>query len=131
MLEVIKNKSEIISIIIRKKYKRKKSTFITPGNLDFQIGYLKKKQNTFISTHYHLEQNKNIKTTFEVLFIKKGKIKVSIYNLKRKFICNKMLKSGDIIMLGKCAHGFKVINDCDMIEIKQGPFRINNKKIIL
>ena len=33
-------------------------------------------------------------------------------------------------MLARCAHGFKILKDCEMIEVKQGPFKVNNKKII-
>ena len=130
MLEIIKDKSEILSIIIRKKFNNNKSKFITPGNLDFQIGFLKKKEKSIINIHHHPDKTKKIKTTSEVLFIKKGKIKVSIFNLKGVLICNKILKTGDIIMLARCAHGFKILKDCEMIEVKQGPFKVNNKKVI-
>ena len=70
-----------------------------------------KKEKSIINIHYHPDRTKKIKTTSEVLFIKKGKIKVSIFNLKKVLICNKILKTGDIIMLARCAHGFKILKD--------------------
>jgi len=35
---------------------------------------------------------------------------------------SKLLKKGDIIFLHESHHGFKVIKDCSIIEIKQGPY---------
>ena len=35
---------------------------------------------------------------------------------------NKILKEGDIIFLHESHHGFKIIKDCSIIEIKQGPY---------
>ena len=34
----------------------------------------------------------------------------------------KILKKYDILILIKGAHGFKVLDNCEMIEIKQSPF---------
>ena len=52
--------------------------------------------------------------------ILKGILRVDFYNKKLSF--SKRIKAKDIIMLVHGAHGFKVIKDVQMLEIKQGPY---------
>ena len=39
------------------------------------------------------------------------------------------MKKGDVILILRGGHGFDVIKNVEMIEIKQGPFVIKNNKI--
>ena len=45
----------------------------------------------------------------------------------RKFINNG--KKKDIILLAHGGHGFKVVKDVEMIEVKQGPYSVSKDKI--
>ena len=60
------------------------------------------------------------------MIIQKGKIRIDLYSLKKKYLFSKILKKNDIVILIKGAHGFQILENCEMIEIKQGPY---NKKI--
>ena len=42
---------------------------------------------------------------------------------------SKILKKGEIIFLYNGSHGFKVIKNVEMIEVKQGPFNKKTDKI--
>ena len=42
---------------------------------------------------------------------------------------DKILKEKDIVMLVHGGHGFKVIKDVEMIEVKQGPYNLIKDKI--
>ena len=66
-----------------------------------------------------------------MLFIKKGKIKVYFYTKKGKKIINKILSSGDLILLANFAHGFKILKKTEIYEIKQGPYMQSKDKIFL
>ncbi len=125
MIEVIKHKSFIFGYIVR--YKKKGGVnFLTPSNLSHQVGFIKHKKNHEIIPHLHLVNKRKINYTSEVLIIQKGKIRVDLYSLKKNYLFSKILKKNDILILVRGAHGFKILNDCEMLEIKQGPF---NKKI--
>ena len=63
----------------------------------------------------------------ELLIIFKGKLKVYFYN-KKKIAKTKILKR-DMVLLITGAHGFKVLEKLEMIEIKQGPFAGDKDKI--
>ena len=46
-----------------------------------------------------------------------------------EIIVDKIIKKKDIIMLVHAGHGFKVLKDVEMIEIKQGPYSLIKDKI--
>ena len=54
---------------------------------------------------------------------------MDFYNVTKKYLFSKLLKEKDIIMLVHGGHGFKVIKNVEMIEIKQGPYILSKDKI--
>ena len=56
------------------------------------------------------------------LLIKKGKLRVDFYSEEREYLESRILEAGDLILIAKGGHGFEVIEEVEMIEIKQGPF---------
>ena len=65
------------------------------------------------------------------MLVKKGIIKVIFYDEKKKNIKqDKILKKGDLILLFNGGHGFEVLKDVEIIEIKQGPFYKDKDKVI-
>ncbi len=44
---------------------------------------------------------------------------------------DKILNKDDIILLLKGGHGFEVIKEVDIIEVKQGPYNILTDKILI
>ena len=67
--------------------------------------------------------------TSEVIIVQKGKLRVDFYNDKKKYIYSININKNEIIMLVHGGHGFKVIKDVEMLEIKQGPYLLSKDKI--
>jgi len=120
--EEIKHNDTLIAVILRKNFSRPETTFFSPADFSQQLGYIKYKNNAIIKAHFHKEVHRKITLTQEVLFIKKGKLKVNFYTSEKKFITSRELRKGDIIFLCSGGHGFKMIEDTEMIEVKQGPY---------
>ena len=129
MIKYIKYGKVVYAIIISKKFSKKGINFFTPPGFSQQLGYINYKKNHEIIPHYHKKVNRIVNQTNEVLFIKKGKIRIDFFSgkTKKKYFGSKILKSGDTILIAAGGHGFKVINDCEMIEVKQGPFLSTEK----
>jgi len=70
-----------------------------------------------------------ILSTTEVIILLKGILRVDFYNQKQKYLFSKILKKKSIILLVHGGHGFKVIKDVEMIEVKQGPYFISKDKV--
>ena len=81
-----------------------------------------------IKPHKHFKNVRRIEYTSEVLIILKGRLRVDFYSDREKYLFSKIIKKNDIIILNNGGHGFKVLNDVEMIEVKQGPYNINADK---
>ena len=130
MIEKIIYKKKLLALIVRAKYRNKKGvTFFTPNESTQQFGYMKHKKKHIIKPHLHKKRVTKISYTTEVILIFKGKLRVDFYNYYKKYLFSKILKEKDIIMLVHGGHGFKVLKNIEMLEIKQGPYSLTKDKI--
>ena len=125
--EEIKHKNKLIAIIIKSNYSSDKTIFFSPPSFSQQLGYLRHNKGSNIKAHFHKEVRREIILTQEVLFIKKGKIKIDLYTIKKEYITSRELNSGDVAFLCSGGHGFKILKDSEIIEVKQGPY--SNREI--
>lgn len=120
--EEIKDKDKILAIILRADFTSDTVKFFTPDSFSQQLGFLPHKKGKILKPHIHKKVDRKIEVTQEVLFIKKGRIRVDLYNEDKKFVTSRELLSGDVILLCSGGHGFEVLEDLEMIEVKQGPY---------
>ena len=130
MIEKIIHKNKLLALIVRGTYRKKKGiTFFTPNESTQQFGYMKHKKKYVIKPHLHKKRLTKIFQTTEVILLLKGILRVDFYNNFKKYLFSKILKSKDIIMLVSGGHGFKILKDVEMLEIKQGPYNLIKDKI--
>lgn len=120
--EVVKKNSKVIAIVVRKNIKVKEVEFFSPKNYPFQIGFHDRPKNTYLKPHLHPLKNFYIKSAQEVLYVLEGKIKIDLYDEKKKLVGHKTLNSGDSILFVSGGHGIKFIKKSRVFEVKQGPF---------
>jgi hypothetical protein len=89
---------------------------------------MKHKKNYLIKPHLHKPRKNQISTTSEVIILFKGILRVDFYDYKEKYLMSKKIFANDIIMLVNGAHGFKVLKNVEMLEVKQGPYSIKQDK---
>ena len=129
-IQKIKYKNKLFALIVSGNYRDKKGiTFFTPDDTTQQFGYMKHKKGHIIKPHKHKKRVTKILTTTEVILLLKGILRVDFYNQSKKYLFSKILKEKSIILLVHGGHGFKVIKDVEMIEVKQGPFDISKDKV--
>ena len=123
-------KKKLLALIVRGKYRNKKGlTFFTPNEATQQFGYMKHKKKYIIKPHLHKKRLTKIFYTTEVILILKGVLRVDFYTSLKKYLFSKLLKQKDIIMLVSGGHGFKILKNAEMLEIKQGPYNLIKDKI--
>lgn len=122
-IEYIKDKEHILAIIISHRFNEKGIHFFTPDEFSQQLAYMNHPAGKIIEPHYHNPVQRSVVYTQEVLVIKKGKLKVNFYDERQDFIEDRVLHEGDVILLSAGGHGFEVLEDLEMIEIKQGPYQ--------
>ena len=135
MVEVSKIKSKdgkIIAIVVRKDFKKEGVNFISDPDFPLQLGISNYKKSEEIKAHFHIENEIKINKIQEIVYIKKGKTLVNLYNKEGFNFKSIELTSGDIIFFVEGGHGFKMIEETDIIEVKQGPYfgRDKDKRMI-
>jgi hypothetical protein len=130
MIKYINFKKKLIAIVLRSSFKTSGIKFFTPTNSFQQLGYMNRKKNYIIKPHKHTNIFKNVTITQEVLFIKSGKLRVDLYS-EEHYYKSIILNKGDIIFLSSGGHGFKMLKPTEIVEVKQGPYSINNDKIFI
>ena len=96
--------------------------FLTPDTFGQQVAYMNRPKGEVIQAHIHEPISRTLIGTQEVLYIRKGQIRVDFYESDRTYVSSMILGAGDLMLLNTGGHGFEVLEDIDMIEIKQGPF---------
>jgi hypothetical protein len=129
MIEHIKYKDQLLAIIISTEFSKKGIEFFTPGDFSQQLGYMNRPAGYKIDPHIHNHIERTVTLTQEVLFIKSGKVRVDFYSNDKQFLESRVLQQGDVILLASGGHGFEMIEDCEMIEVKQGPYSGDADKI--
>ncbi len=128
-MQTITHNDQILAIIIRADYAKDGVEFFTPNDFSQQLAFMKHKKGKVIDAHAHNVVSREVKYTKEVLVIRKGKLRVDFYDDDRNYIESHLVTSGDIILLAYGGHGFKCLDDVEMIEIKQGPYLGDRDKI--
>ena len=130
MIEKILYKNKLFALIVKAKFRKKRGiNFFTPKEATQQFGYMKHKKNYIIQPHQHNIRLTKILRTTEVIILLKGTLRVDFYNNNKKYLFSKIVNAKDIIMLVHGGHGFKVLKNAEMIEVKQGPYSLARDKI--
>lgn len=121
MIETIQDGDALLALIIYKQNLGQGVHFFTPPDLCQQLACMNHPAGTVIGAHKHNSVPRSVQYTQEVLIIKKGQLRVDFYDDEMKYLQSKILSAGDMILLVSGGHGFNVIEDLEMIEVKQGP----------
>ena len=128
MVDEVKHGDETIAIIVRSDYQKPGVSFFTPNDFSQQLAFMKHEKGKVISPHFHNKISRVIHLTKEVLFIKKGKLRVDFYDDDKNYLESRVLNVGDVILLVSGGHGFEALEDLEMFEVKQGPFYADKDK---
>ena len=122
MLEEVIAAGRLVALIVRRDFHQAGIHFFTPGDFSQQLGYMSHPAGHQILPHIHKDVRRDVRGTQEVLVIRKGRLRVNFYDDDRVRVAHRTLVAGDIILLVSGGHGFEVLDDCEMIEIKPGPY---------
>lgn len=131
MFERLMCDDRMMAIIISDEFRMGEGVhFFTPDDFSQQLGYLHHGAGVVIQPHQHALQPRQIIYTQEVLFIKKGRVRVDFYHEDQTYFQSRVLNEGDIILLASGGHGFETLEEVEMIEVKQGPYtgEVDKKK---
>jgi hypothetical protein len=57
-------------------------------------------------------------------------LRVDFYSDQQEYRCSRVLHKGDVILLIAGGHGFEVLEELNMVEVKQGPYAGDKDKVV-
>ena len=128
-IEWISKDQKVLAIAIRGDYVPAKTEFVSPENFSQQLGFIVYAKGETITPHWHRKIQRVIEDSSETLMIKKGKVEVHIFTENQELVKKLILNEGDIICLICGGHGFKMLENSIIVEVKQGPYLGVNEKV--
>ena len=122
MIETLKSGDQLLAIIVSGKFRDPGIHFFTSNDLSQQLAFMRHPAGKVIDPHVHNPVSRNVHFTQEVLLIKRGRLRVDFYDDDQEYLESRILEEGDVILLATGGHGFEVIEEVEMIEVKQGPY---------
>ena len=127
-LDVVAHNGRTLAILIRAGHDRNGIQFLTPPAFSQQLAYMRRPPGYVIDPHVHNRVTREIEYTHEVLFIRRGRLRVDFYSEARQYVESRVLVTGDVILLAGGGHGFEMLEETEIIEVKQGPYEGENDK---
>jgi len=122
LFEKIFHKDNVLAYIIKSSFAPEATTFLTPPEFKQQVGYIVYPAGGEVSRHVHLDLERRLVGTSEVLIVKKGRCLIDIFNDNRELVATRELHPGDLMLMVGGGHGFRMLEDTVFLEIKQGPY---------
>ena len=127
-IETIVDGLEPIALIIRSEFDESGIHFFTPSNFSQQVAIMRHPKGKKLAPHIHNLVSRQVLYTQEVLLIRKGRLKVTLFSTKRIHLRSVELTDGDLILLCGGGHSFEMLEETSMVEVKQGPYAGENDK---
>ena len=113
---------DLLAMVVRGDFSGGKYNFFTPDDFPLQMGTSFYPAGDRIQPHVHVPQPRQVELVNEYIYVKSGRVELTLYTKDRKPVTKFELSAGDSLLLTGGGHGFKVLDACQLIEVKQGPY---------
>ena len=88
-----------------------------------QLVSLKHPKGSYLRAHLHEPKKRTTESLQECLVIIKGKIKLDLYGLDKRSFKKIFLSQGEVFLLVRGGYGIHFLEDSEIFELKNGPFK--------
>ena len=96
--------------------------FFTSDDSSFQAGFVVYPAGGRVQAHVHLPVVRQVVGTSELLVVRSGRCIVDIYADDRRLVASREMRPGDAVLSVGGGHGFRMLEDTVLLEVKQGPY---------
>lgn len=107
----------------------KSSEFFSETADLLQVGTVRVTSTRPIARHIHTKQERVTYGTSEVLFVLQGTLEVKIFGNNPDQYVSFTAKAGDVFALLEGGHSMTSQTDCLLLEVKNGPYNIEQDKV--
>lgn len=130
-VETIRDGTRVLAILVRAARNPAATEFVTPDTYKQQVGFIVYPKGGSVRPHFHRETARQIEGMSEVLLVKRGRCRATLYRETGDVVAERELGPGDLIVLVAGGHGFAMLEDTVLLEIKQGPYGGLAEKVYL
>lgn len=129
-LEIIADaKGEALVYLIRPTVLPDRTTFLTPSDFKQQVGFVVYPAGGEVPRHIHTSLERHLVGTSEVIVVKKGSCLMDVYSAEQELVATRELATGDVMLMVSGGHGFRMLEDTVLLEVKQGPYTGIDEKV--
>lgn len=119
----IKDSQNLYAIVVRSGEIRDGLNFYTPDSAFIQLGTWKYQKGKILSPHAHRVCERVSTITQEFVFVKRGAVRMDIYDAADKLFQSVTLNQGDFALIYQGGHGYEILEDgTEVVEVKNGPY---------
>jgi quercetin dioxygenase-like cupin family protein len=126
--ETITHAGKIVCVLVRAEPVPEGTTFYTPNELELQVGRIVYPTGSVIARHRHPQVSHNVTNALEVVIVQQGRVIVDLYPDDQTLLCSRELGPGDLVILASGGHGFRILENAVLLEVKQGPYQASQSK---
>lgn len=121
-IESIEHEGQVIGLIVRSGAAPAATKFLTSSEDNLQLGYVVYPSGGEIQRHIHLPLGRHLTGTSEVVIVKQGRCEIDFYTEDKQLLTTREISEGDVMLLLRGGHGFRMSEDTVLFEVKQGPY---------
>jgi hypothetical protein len=118
----IEHGGRVLAFVIPGRASAGETSFFTPDEATFQAGFVVYPAGGRVQPHVHLPLERSVVGTAELLIVRLGHCIVDIYTDDRELVASHELGEGDAVLSLGGGHGFRMLEDTVLLELKQGPY---------
>lgn len=129
-IEEFRYKGKLVAVLYRNGFQKvgAHAIFFSDPKSSLQLGGGIYPKNHFGEPHDH-DWGESLKAHYEeLLHLDRGKMRINLYGDDRKKFVSFLMQTGDSVHLVSGGHSFEMLTSCSCIEVKQGPFKGQNKR---
>ncbi len=128
-MEIIADGDRALAYIVRASFVPPGTTFVTPPEFTQQVGFVVYPEGGTVPRHHHLPLERAITGTPEVIVVRSGRCLLDVYSDAQQLVASLELGAGDVMIMIGGGHGFRMLEDTVLLEVKQGPYTGLSEKV--
>ena len=120
--EIKSDDGKTIAIVVKANFGKNGVNFVSKEDFPLQLGISCYKKGDKIRSHLHIDKELVINKIQEVVHFESGRAIVNLYDLNGVKFKSVELSTGDTVLFVNGGHGFTMLEDTKLVEVKQGPY---------
>ena len=113
---------QLYALIVRGGTLPDETAFVTCDEHPLQLGHIVYPAGHEIARHAHRPVVRTVTATAEVLLVQHGRCEMDVFDADDAPVTTVTLETGDVALLLAGGHGFRMLADTVLLEVKQGPY---------